>query len=102
MRLSLYSRNRGESVIVHEASLMANLMHQITELAKAQQANKVTAVQLTLGALSHLSPEHVREHFLQASQGTVAAGARLDIHVGADITEPWALDIRLDGIEIEA
>ena len=86
---------------MHEASLMANLMHHITTLAEAQQANKVTAVQLTLGALSHISPEHLREHFLQASQGTVAAGARLDIEVGADITEPWAQDIRLDCIEVE-
>jgi hydrogenase nickel incorporation protein HypA/HybF len=86
---------------VHEASLMANLMHQITALAKAQQTSKVTAVQLTLGALSHISPEHLREHFLHASRGTVAEGACLDINVDADITGPWAQDIRLDCIEVE-
>ena len=86
---------------MHEASLMANLMHQITALAKAQQASKVTAVQLTLGALAHISPEHLREHFIHASQGAVAEGACLDINVDTDITAPWAQDIRLDSIEVE-
>lgn len=86
---------------MHEASLMANLMHQIATLAEAQQVRKVTGVQITLGALSHMSPEHLREHFIQASRGTVAEGARLDIDARTDITEPLAQDLRLDSIEVE-
>lgn len=86
---------------MHEASLMADLIHKITTLADAQHASKVTGVQLTLGALSHMSPEHLREHFVQAVQGTVAEGARLDIDAHTDITDPAAQDIRLDSIEME-
>lgn len=87
---------------MHEASLMADLLHKITTLAEAQQASKVTGVHITLGALSHLSPEHLRAHFVHAAQGTVAEGARLDIEAHNDITESLALDIRLDSIEVEA
>lgn len=86
---------------MHEASLMADLMRKIMMLAEAQHARHVTGVQITLGALSHMSPAHLRAHFAQAAQGTAAEGARLDIGVRTDITEPMAQDIRLDSIEVE-
>lgn len=87
---------------MHEASLMDDLIRKITTLAEAQQARNVTGVQLTLGALSHLSPAHLREHFVHATQGTIAEGAQLRINARTDITEPTAQDIRLDSIEVEA
>ena len=87
---------------MHEASLMSDLMRKIITLADTQQARHVTGVSLTLGALSHLSPDHLREHFIEAARGTVAEGARLDIEARTDITEPTAQDIRLDSIEVEA
>ena len=31
-----------------------------------------------LGALSHFTPEHFREHFEDASRGTIAEGAEVD------------------------
>jgi hydrogenase nickel incorporation protein HypA/HybF len=89
-------------MIMHEASLMADLIRKITTLAEAQQAGKVTGVRLTLGALSHLSPDHVHAHFVHAARGTVAEGARLDIEAHTDITEPLAQDLRLDSIDVEA
>jgi hydrogenase nickel incorporation protein HypA/HybF len=87
---------------MHEASLMADLLRMITTLAAQEEAEKVTRVQVTLGALSHVSPEHFRFHFTQAVLGTIAAGADLDIQVRTDITEPQAQEIRLTGIEVEA
>jgi len=88
-------------MVMHEASLMADLIRKITTLAEAQEAGKVTGVRLTLGALSHLSPDHVQAHFVHAARGTVAEGARLHIEARTDITEPLAQDIRLDSIEVE-
>jgi hydrogenase nickel incorporation protein HypA/HybF len=79
---------------------MADLMRKITTLAEAQQASKVTVVHISLGALSHISPDHLRLHFMYAAKGTVAEDARLDIDARTDITEPLALDIRLDSIEV--
>ena len=86
---------------MHEASLMADLIRKITTLAEAQQARQVTVIHLSLGALSHVSPGHLRQHFALVAQGTVAEGARLDIVARTDITEPLALDVRLDSIEVE-
>lgn len=86
---------------MHEASLMADLIRQITALAHVEQARHVTGVRITLGALSYVSPDHLRQHFAQATQGTIAAGARLDIDARTDITEPMAQAIRLDSIEVE-
>lgn len=86
---------------MHEASLMADLIRTITTLAASEQAGKVTRVQVTLGALSHLSPEHFRLHFTQAAQGTIAQGAWLDIQERTDVTEPHAQDVQLTGIEVE-
>jgi hydrogenase nickel incorporation protein HypA/HybF len=86
---------------MHEASLIAALLRQITAVAQVQHARKVVGVHLSLGALSHIAPEHLREHFMQAAYGTVADGARLDIAVGAETSDPRAQEVWLDSIEVE-
>jgi hydrogenase nickel incorporation protein HypA/HybF len=80
---------------------MADLIRQITTLAEAQQVRQVTVVHISLGALSHISPDHLHQHFMYAAKGTVAEGARLDIDARSDIAEPLALHVRLDSIEVE-
>ncbi|TLD41011.1 MAG: hypothetical protein JETT_2739 [Candidatus Jettenia ecosi] len=50
--------------------------------------------------MSHISPDHFREHFIHASQGTVAEGARLTIEVITDTTHPQSQDVLLENIEI--
>lgn len=86
---------------MHEASLMRNLMRKIDELAKTEGAGKVTTVRVWLGALSHMSPEHFREHFDQASKQTIAEGAILDIETSTDIDDPNGQDLLLRSIEVE-
>ena len=87
---------------MHEASLMADLIRTITALAAHEHAEKVTRVQVTLGALSHISPEHFHLHFTQAAVGTIVEGAWLDIQERTDVTEPHAQDVQLTSIEVEA
>jgi len=86
---------------MHEASLMRDLMRKIDSLVKTEGAGKVTTVSVWLGALSHMSPEHFREHFEQASKATVAEGASLDIETSADIQDPNAQHLLLRSIEVE-
>jgi hydrogenase nickel incorporation protein HypA/HybF len=86
---------------MHEASLMANLIHQITRMAHQHQATKVTGVHVKLGVLSHLSPAHFHEHFVRAARGTIADGAQLTIETSTDIRDAHAQEIRLDSIEVE-
>lgn len=86
---------------MHEASLMADLIRTITALAAPEHAEKVTRVQVSLGALSHISPEHFRLHFAQAALGTIAEGACLDIQERTDVADPHAQDVQLTSIEVE-
>jgi len=85
---------------MHEASLMKDLMLKIEAVAREQNACQVVAVSVRLGALSHMSAGHFREHFSLASQGTVAAGAELNIEVLTDTSDPHAQEILLESVEI--
>jgi hydrogenase nickel incorporation protein HypA/HybF len=86
---------------VHEASLMKNLMGKVEQLAREHGAGRVTRVSVKLGALSHFSPDHFREHFEQASRGTVAEGASLEVELLTDISDWRAQDVILDSADIE-
>lgn len=86
---------------MHEASLLTSLLRHITTVAQAHQSRKVLAVHVSLGALCHLSPAHLRQHFEQAARGTVAEGAQLHIEVGTATQDPQANAILLRRIEVE-
>ncbi len=86
---------------MHEASLMKNLMGKVEQLAREHGAGRVTRVSVKLGALSHFSPDHFREHFEQASRGTAAEGASLEIELLTDILHPRAQDVIFDSVDIE-
>jgi hydrogenase nickel incorporation protein HypA/HybF len=86
---------------MHEASLMAGLMRRIDEIGRSEGARRIVGVSVWLGALSHLSAEHFTEHFVEASAGTIAEGARLDIAVSDDTGHANAQDILLESVEVE-
>lgn len=86
---------------MHEASLMRNLIRKITMVAQAQGAERVTGVRVRLGALSHMSPQHFREHFTHGARGTMAEGARLEIEIMTAADDPLAQKVILDSIEVE-
>ncbi len=86
---------------MHEQSLMADLMKKIELLVQENGAKKVASLKVRLGALSHISPEHFREHFVQASKGTCAESANLDVVVQGDLDDPNAQEILLESVELE-
>ncbi|QPJ61591.1 MAG: hydrogenase maturation nickel metallochaperone HypA [Candidatus Nitronauta litoralis] len=85
---------------MHEQSLMKDLMEKITSVSANEQNKPVDAVTVRLGALSHISADHFREHFAEASRGTIAENANLKIIVLDDINDPLAQEIILESIEI--
>ena len=87
---------------MHEFSLMNDLMRKIQSIAVERGARKVVGVKVRLGALSHISAHHFREHFLEAASGTVAEGAGLEIEESKDETDPRAQDILLESVELES
>jgi len=86
---------------MHERALMTDLMREIDEVARADGATRVTRVSVRLGALSHFTPEHFREHFADASCGTLAEGAAVEAVLGADLDDPRANGVVLESLEVE-
>lgn len=87
--------------MMHELSLVTDLVRRIESVAREQAATRVTAIRVKIGALAHISPEHLRKHLLEASRGTVADDARLDFEVLSDAADPHAQDVILDNLELE-
>lgn len=85
---------------MHELSLLADLIRKIESIARREQARAITRVTVSIGALCHLSPSHLREHFTRAAQGTVAEGACLEVEVLTDVTDPHAQEILLESVEV--
>jgi len=86
---------------MHEHSLIINLVKKVESIARDNRAHKVKSIKIKLGALSHASPKHFREHFEPLAIGTVADGAELNFIVCKDLDDPYAQDIIIDSIEVE-
>ena len=86
---------------MHEASLIADLLRQITALMRQQGTGRVVGVTVKVGALAHIPPEHLREHFVSGARGTIAEGARLTLAIGHEPGDPRAQDVVLVSLEVE-
>lgn len=85
---------------MHEASLMRGLMRKVLDVATQQGATRVVSLKVRLGMLSHISPEHFKEHFDQAAARTIAEGATIHTEVDTDLQSPTAADVILESVEI--
>ena len=86
---------------MHEHALMENLMQKIASIAAQNGAGRVTGVRVWLGALSHFSEGHFREHFDVAAKGSCAEGAELTMELSEDEQDPRAQDVILQAIEVD-
>jgi hydrogenase nickel incorporation protein HypA/HybF len=86
---------------MHERALMNDLMREIDDVARASGATGVNRVSVRLGALSHFTPEHFREHFVDASRGTLAEGAEVEAVLEDDLDDPRAAGVVLESVEVE-
>lgn len=86
---------------MHELSLINNLLAKIDSVVKSHGGQRAVAVEVWLGALSHLSKDRFADYFEQFSRGTVAEGAWLDIEVSDDMDDPNAQQVLLKNIEVE-
>jgi hydrogenase nickel incorporation protein HypA/HybF len=80
---------------------MKDLLRKLEAEARAGGGRRVTGIRVRLGALSHFSDAHFREHFEDAARGTLAEGAAVETELRTDPTEPGAQGIVLESIELE-
>jgi hydrogenase nickel incorporation protein HypA/HybF len=86
---------------VHEKHLTEDLVREVEAIAAAEGGGQVTRIQVRLGALSHFTPEHFREHFDDAAAGTTAEGAAVDAELSTDPTAADAQGVLLESVEVE-
>jgi hydrogenase nickel incorporation protein HypA/HybF len=75
---------------MHEMSLMESVREIVEGAARANGARRVTTVRLRIGALAAVEPEALRFCFDVVMQGSVAAGATLEID--SEPGEAWCWD----------
>ena len=85
---------------MHEKALMDDLMAKVLGVAAAQGGVRVTQVRVWLGALSHFTPEHFREHFDDAARGTAAEGAEVVATLDDDVADSRAQGVVLESVSV--
>ena len=85
---------------MHEKAMMDDLMAKILGVADAEGGARVTLIRVWLGALSHFTPEHFREHFDDVARGTLAEGAAIEATVDHDPTDPRAQGVVLESVVV--
>ena len=87
---------------MHERHLTEDLVRRIEAIAAAEGGGRITRIRVRLGALSHFTPEHFREHFDDSAAGTVAEGADVEAELATDPTASDAQGVVLESIDIES
>jgi hydrogenase nickel incorporation protein HypA/HybF len=85
---------------MHERAVMDDLMAKIIGVADAEGGVRVTRIRVWLGALSHFTPEHFREHFDAAARGTLAEGAAVEATLDDDLSDPRAQGVVLESVVV--
>jgi hydrogenase nickel incorporation protein HypA/HybF len=85
---------------VHERALMDDLVRKVLAVAETERATSVSRIRVRLGALSHFTPEHFAEHWVDATRGTPAEGAEVDATLDDDLSGEAAQGVVLESVEV--
>lgn len=87
---------------MHERALMDDLVRRVLLVAEAERAAAVVKIRVRLGALSHFTPEHFVEHWVDATRGTIAEGSAVDATLDDDLTGEAAQGVVLEAVEVRS
>ena len=86
---------------MHERALMGDVIRKVESVARENGATRVSRVSVRLGALSHFTPEHFREHFVDAARATLAESAQVDAVMETDVHSTSATGVVVESVEVE-
>jgi hydrogenase nickel incorporation protein HypA/HybF len=95
------NRRPNQRKPMHEINLVHALMSKIQRIVPDKNQFKVAVVKVRLGTMAPISGKHLREHFTEATLGTVAEGAELEIVQLNALDDPLAEEVILESLEIE-
>ena len=85
---------------MHEEALLKALRRELTELARAEGADRISRVALRIGALSHVTEAALRARWSETVRGTPAESARLEVALSEDLGDPRAASIVLVSVDV--
>ena len=85
---------------MHEQALMDDLVAKILAVAEAEGGARVTRIRVRLGALSHFTPEHFREHFDDAARARSPRVQTSRPSSTTDRTDPRAQGVVLESVVV--
>jgi len=85
---------------MHEAGVLKDIIKKVVEIANKENSGDIKSLTIRLGALSHFTPEHFREHFSHDSRGTIVESVLLHISQATDQSDPLAHEVILESIEL--
>jgi hydrogenase nickel incorporation protein HypA/HybF len=87
---------------VHERALLDDLLRKVLTVADAEGASSVVRIRVRLGALSHFTPGHFREHWTDAARGTLAEGAAVEATIDTELAGAAAQGVVLESVEVRS
>ena len=85
---------------MHERALMDDLVRKVLAVAEVEEATAVTRIRVRLGALSHFTPAHFVEHWVDASRDTIAEGAEVEAAMDDSLDGDAAQGVVLEAVEV--
>ena len=85
---------------MHEQATIRDLVATVLRVAEENDGKRVVRIKVRLGALSHFTPEHFVEHWVDAASGTIAEGCKVESELSEDLTDPQAQGVVLEDVEI--
>jgi hydrogenase nickel incorporation protein HypA/HybF len=86
--------------LTHELATIRDLVAKVLAVVEENDASRVVRIRVRLGALSHFTPEHFEEHWIDAAAGTIAEGCTVESELSEDIHDPNAQGVVLEDVEI--
>lgn len=79
---------------------MRRIVARAIAVAAEAKAERVATVNVTVGALAHLSEGSASRYFETMTSGTLAEGASLVVNYDDDVGAPRALDVMLSSVDV--
>lgn len=87
---------------MHERAVAQDLIRAAGVTALDEGADRVRALRVRVGALSHIDPEALRGQMEWWSQGTIVEGAEVRVDVaGSEIDDRRCSDVMLVSVEVD-
>jgi Zn finger protein HypA/HybF involved in hydrogenase expression len=85
---------------MHESRLVTDIVDEAVRVVVLNDSESVHEMQVSIGALSHVTPLSLESHLREATAGTLLEDATFTITKSNDLYASDALDVRLVSLTV--